>query len=155
MSYARTTYEAGLDIDYAIELHARHIKLYRHLRWICSLVFLVSGMAVFSNVGALGGNANWIGAVVALVAIIDHLIAPSSKVAQHADLKRQWCDLRSEKDKHKLEALDKRISVLTGADIHIISALEKPSYNANLRRHGKESYIRRLTPWEWFVSVLA
>lgn len=154
MTYDRTPYEAGLDIDYAIELHARHIKLYKHLRWLCSLVFLVSGMAVFSKVGATE-HANWIGAVVALVAILDHLIAPSSKVAQHADLKRRWCDLRSDKDKLKLDAIDKRISVLTGEDIHIISALEKPSYNANLRRHGRELHVRKLSIWEWFVAALA
>lgn len=57
MSYSRTAYEAGLDIDYAIELHSRHLKLYRHLKWLFSLVFLASGAAVFSNLDALGSYA--------------------------------------------------------------------------------------------------
>ena len=155
MSYPRTHYEAGLDIDYAIELHARHLKLYRHMRWIFSLVFLGSGAAVFSNIEALGDYAKWLGAGIALTAIIDHLLAPADKVARHADLKRRWCDVRAKKDSLDLQTLDQHISELTGEDVHIISALEKPSFNANLRRHGRETAVRRLNPWEWLVSAMA
>ncbi|WP_425915964.1 hypothetical protein [Pseudomonas sp. GWSMS-1] len=155
MSYSRTHYEAGLDIDYAIELHARHLKLYRHLRWVFSLVFLAGGAAVFSNISALGGYAKWTGAAIALAAIIDHLLAPADKIARHADLKRRWCELRADKDSLDLQTLDKQISALTGEDVHIISALEKPSFNANLRRHGRDGFARKLNPWEWIVSVIA
>lgn len=155
MSYSRTHYEACLDIDYAIELHAQHLKLYRHMRWMFSLVFLASGAAVFSNLEALGDYAKWLGAAIALTAIIDHLLAPADKIARHADLKRRWCELRSDKAALNLESLDARISALTGEDVHIISALEKLSYNANLRRHGREECVRKLNPWEWLVSIVA
>lgn len=155
MSYSRTVYEAGLDIDYAIELHSRHLKLYRHLKWVFSLVFLVSGTAVFSNLSALGSSAKWFGAAVALCAIIDHLLGPAEKIAKHADLKRRWCDLRAGMNALDLIELDSRISSLTGEDIHIVSALEAPSYNANLRRHGREEHVRPINAWEWIVSAIA
>lgn len=155
MSYSRTAYEAGLDIDYAIELNSRHLKFYRHLRWLFSLIFLVSGTAVFSSLGELKEAAKWVGAAIALTAIIDHLIAPGDKIATHANLKRRWCELRSEKDSLTLEELDRRISNMTGEDVHIIAALEKPSFNSNLRRHGRESSARRLNAWEWIVSTFA
>jgi hypothetical protein len=155
MSYNRTIYEAGMDIDYAIELHSRHLKLYRHLKWIFSLVFLASGAAVFSNLAALGSYAKWLGAAIALCAIIEHLLGPADKIAKHADLKRRWCELRSEKDKIDLGAIEQKISLLTGEDIHIVSALELPSFNANLRRHGREDHVRKISIWEWFVSAIA
>ena len=89
MSYERSQYEAGMDVDYAIELHGRHIKLYRHMRWIFSLVFLVSGTAVFGvALAELGNLAKWMGATIALLALIDHLIAPADKIARHIELKR-------------------------------------------------------------------
>lgn len=156
MSYERSQYEAGMDIDYAIELHDRHIKLYRHMRWIFSLVFLVSGTAVFGGALAeLGNLAKWMGATIALLALIDHLIAPADKIARHIELKRRWCELRAEKAGLSLAELDRRISVLLAEDIHIVSALETPSYNANVRRHGREDYVRKLNPWEWFVAAIA
>jgi hypothetical protein len=155
MSYCRTHYEAGLDIDYAIELNNRHIKLYRHLKWFFSFIFLVSGTAVFSKAGDFQGYGAWVGAAIAITAIIDHLLAPGDKIARHAEMKRRWGDLRAQKDYLTLEELDKRMSVLYGEDLHVISALQKPSYNANLRRHGRESHLRKLNVWEWLVSVLA
>lgn len=156
MSSERTHYEAQLDIDYAIELHARHIKLYRHLRWLFSLVFLVSGSVVFAGALAeLGPLAKWTGAAIALCAILDHLTSPAEKAAQHHELKRRWCELRAESGKLKLTEIDRRISALRGEDVHIISALQTPSYNANLRRHGHEAHVRRLSAWEWLVDAVA
>ena len=156
MSYERTHYEATLDIDYAIELHGRHIKLYRHCRWLFSLAFLVSGSAVFAGALAqLGPLAKWTGAAIALLAILDHLLAPADKIAQHNDLKRRWCELKAESGKLKLAELDRRISALYAEDVHIISGLQKPCFNANLQRHGREELVRRLTPWEWLISALA
>jgi hypothetical protein len=156
MNYERSQYEAGLDIDYAIELHNRHLKLYRHMRWIFSLIFLVSGTAVFGGALAeLGRLAKWMGASIAILALVDHLIAPSDKIARHLELKRRWCELQAEKSKMSLTELDQRMSTLLAEDIHIISALQKPSYNANLLRHGREEYLRKLNPWEWFVGVLS
>lgn len=156
MSYERSLYEAGLDIDYAIELHDRHIKLYRHMRWIFSLVFLISGTAIFGGALAeLGSLAKAMGAAIAVLALVDHLIAPADKVARHIELKRRWCELRAEKAGLTLEELDRRMSILVAEDVHIISALQKPSYNANLRRHGREEYIRRLNLWEFLVGALA
>jgi hypothetical protein len=155
MSYIRTTYEAGLDIDYAIELNTRHLKLYRHLKWLFSFVFLVSGTAVFSNITSIPDYAKLVGAAIALTAIIDHLLSPGDKINRHAEMKRRWCDLRSNKDSLSLEELDRQISILSGEDIHIISALQKPSFNANLRRHGREESVRKLNPWEWLVSAIA
>jgi hypothetical protein len=155
MIYSRTPYEAGLDIDYAIELNSRHLKLYRHLKWLFSLIFLVSGTAVFSNIDELKDAAKWVGAAIALTAIIDHLVAPGDKIATHASLKRRWSDLRAEKDVLPLGELDRKISCLTGEDVHIIAALEKPSFNSNLRRHGRENLVRPLNFWEWIVSAFA
>lgn len=158
MSYERSHYEAGLDIDYAIELHGRHIKLYRHMRWLFSLVFLVSGTAVFAGTLASAENANlskWTGGIIVLIAIVDHLTAPADKIARHIELKRLWCELRAAKAGLSIDELDERMSKLNAEDVHIIDALTKPSYNANLRRHGREDYVRRLTPWEWLVSVFA
>lgn len=155
MSYSRTHYEACLDIDYAIELNSRHIKLYRHLKWIFSFIFLVSGTAVFSKAGNFQEYGAWVGAAITITAIIDHLLAPGDKIARHVEMKRRWGELRAEKDNLTLEDLDKRMSALYGEDLHIISALQKPSYNANLRRHGRESHLRKLNVWEWLMSVLA
>ncbi len=155
MSYSRTPYEAGLDIDYAIELNSRHLKLYRHLRWVFSLIFLVGGTAVFSSFSEFEKAAKWVGAAIALAAIIDHLVAPGDKIATHANLKRRWCELRAEKDLLTMTELDQKISNLTGEDVHIVTALEKPSFNSNLRRHGREKLVRRLNPWEWVVSAFA
>lgn len=156
MSYERTHYEAGLDIDYAVELHAGHIKLYRHFRWLFSLAFLVSGSAVFAGALAEYGNlAKWTGAGIALLAILDHLLSPADKIAQHVELKRRWCELKADSGKLKLPEIDRRISALHAEDVHIISALQKPSYNANLRRHGREEFVRRLNLWEWLVSAVA
>lgn len=156
MSYERTQYEAELDIDYAIELHAAHIKLYRHLKWLFSLIFLASGSAVFAN--AVGGNpelAKVLGAAIAVLSIVDHLAGLAEKAAHHVELKRRWCELKAEMGKLRLTEIDRRISGLRAEDVHIISALQTPSYNANLRRHGREDYVRRLNPWEWLVSALA
>lgn len=156
MSYERSQYEAGLDIDYAIELHGRHIKLYRHMRWLFSLVFLISGTAVFGGALAeLGKLAKWMGAAIALLALVDHLIAPADKIARHIELKRRWCELRAEKAGMGIEALDRKMSALIAEDVHIISALQTPCYNANLQRHGREDCVRKLTPWEWIVSAIA
>lgn len=156
MSHERSTYEAGLDIDYAIELHNRHIKLYRHLRWLFSLVFLVSGTAVFAgSLAEFGKLAKWTGGAIAFLAIIDHLIAPADKIARHIELKRRWCDLRKAKSALSIEVLDKHMSALYAEDIHIISALQTPSFNANLRRHGREECVRGVTPWEWLVGAIA
>ncbi|MEQ7920223.1 hypothetical protein ABQX22_13595 [Xanthomonas sp. WHRI 1810A] len=155
MTYNRTIYEAGMDIDYAIELHSRHLKLYRHMKWIFSLVFLASGAAVFSNLAALGDYAKWLGAAIALCAIVEHLLGPAEKIAKHAELKREWCVLRSEKENASLNDIDRKISLLTGEDVHIVSALEVPSFNANLRRHGREELVRKIGVWEWFVSAIA
>lgn len=156
MSHERSHYEAGLDIDYAIELHGHHIKLYRHMRWLFSLVFLVSGTAVFA--GTLADYAilaKWTGGAIALIAIIDHLTAPADKIARHIELKRRWSELRASKASLDLEALESQMSKLTAEDVHIISGLRTPSYNANLRRHGREDCVRPLTPWEWIVSFFA
>lgn len=156
MNYERSKYEAQLDIDYAIELHARHIKLYRHLRWAFSLVFLVSGSAVFAGALAeLGPLAKWTGAAIALCAILDHLSAPADKAAQHKELKRRWCELQAESGSLTLAEIDTRISTLRAEDVHIVDALQTPSYNANLRRHGREDFARPLSVWEWFVAALA
>lgn len=156
MSYERSHYEAGLDIDYAIELHSRHIKLYRHLRWLFSLVNLISGTAVFAGtLSDYAGLAKWTGGAIVLIAIVDHLTAPADKIARHIELKRLWCELRATKASLSIDELDERMSKLNAEDVHIIDALTKPSYNANLRRHGREDYVRRLSLWEWLVSVLA
>lgn len=156
MTYERSHYEAGLDIDYAIELHGRHIKLYRHMRWLFSLVFLVSGTAVFGGTLAdYVSLSKWTGGAIVLIAIVDHLTAPADKIAKHIELKRRWCELRAAKACLSLDELDEQMSKLNAEDVHVIGALTKPSYNANLLRHGRDSYVKRLTPWEWLVSVLA
>ncbi|WP_314408881.1 hypothetical protein [Pseudomonas kuykendallii] len=156
MSYERTKYEALLDVDYAIELHNRHIKLYRHLRWLFSLVFLATGTAVFAGALADFKNAaKWIGGATVFAAILDHLMAPADKIAQHADLKRQWCNLRADWENFSLVEIDQCMSRLSAADVHIVSALEKPSFNANLRRHGREECVRKLSVGEWLVSAVA
>lgn len=156
MSYERTPYEAGLDIDYAIELHGRHIKLYRHLKGLFALAFLIGGSTVAAGALAeIGALTKWLGGGIALLAILDHQLSPAEQIARHADLKRRWCELRADLGKLKLADIDRRISTLRAEDIHIISALQLPSHNANLRRHGREECVRPLNPWEWIVSVCA
>jgi len=156
MNYERTHYEACLDIDYAIELNSRHIKLYRHLRWLFSLALLVSGSAVFvGSVAEYPQLAKITGGGIALLAIIDHLAGLAEKAARHVELRRRWCDLRAESAKLKVVDLDRRMSTLYAEDVHIITALQVPSFNANLRRHGREDCMRKLNIWEWFCAAIA
>lgn len=156
-TYDRTKYEAILDIDYAIELHQRHIRLYRHLRWLFNFVFLASGTAIFAGTLAVEpAMARWTGGVLALLVILDHLLDPAGKAFQHQNLMTAWCKLHQRAERIELVEIDRRISKLRSKDIHIIKALEMVSYATNLQRHGRTSSIpRKLGLWERFVGLLA
>lgn len=156
-TYERTKYEALMDIDYAIELHQRHIRLYRHLRWIFNFVFLASGTAIFAGTLATEpAMAKWTGGALAILVIIDHLLNTGGKIYQHQTLMTAWCKLHERADGLELAELDRRISKLRSKDVHIISALEMVSYATNLQRHGRASSLpRKLSLWERFMGLLA
>ena len=154
--YERTKYEANLDIDYAIELHFRHVQFYKHLSGIFTLLTLLGGSTIAITASKLDPLIpSIIGGVVVAISLLEVTIKPATQAAHHADIKRRWATLLAKSIDLDLTSIDRGIAQLREIDTHVIRTLEIPAFNANLKRHGRDELLQKTGCLEKLFGVMS
>lgn len=154
-THERNLGEARLDARYNQQLHALSARLYRRIRFAFAFITLVSGTAAFSLLvrtdQALGA---WAGAVLAIIAIADTLLAPADKSAEHGQWARRFGQLLAREDLQSLDEFDAALEQLRSEEMDAPESLGPIAYNRNVTSAGYESWQMPLTAWQRFLALL-
>ena len=158
-TYERTPYEARLDVAYSARYHGMNERFYRHLDVAFGFVGLFGGTAAFTAaIGQWQTVGVVAGAGVAAGAILERLLRPVEKSAEHRLWREKATDLLARIDAGEaptLEAIDPALRQLQGRSPPGLTALEIPAYNANLRTHGRTDATIEQSTWSRMVALLA
>jgi hypothetical protein len=157
--YERSLYEARLDAQFYVAWHGRNARFFRHVRGLLAFVSLTAGTAAITLLlrqsAALAAVS---GAAIAAVAILDRVIGAGDLVFQHNAAAAQYDTLLAQTQRAPvpLAEFDARLSEIgAGVTFYSVWALRATAYNDNVKAVGRDDYVMRRTPWEWFVSLLA
>lgn len=152
----RTTYEAKLDIQYAICLSERHCALYRHLdkgiRFITA--FFASG-AVATTLSTWPRTALALGVATAACAALAAVVDLGALTRKHDEDRRAFLGLLQRADGLSLAQVDKALVGLRKKAAPTLRGLEYPAYNDMVRQVGRTDYLKSLTRWETFLRILS
>lgn len=154
---ARTHYEATLDIGFGQRFNELCERFYKRLDFVFGAIGLIGGFAAASSLLGTCSQQTAVAAGLLLAAnsIIERLVAPGAKAEIHAQMKRQYGQLRSQAPSLSLEALDQQLRTLQTDGPLGISGLSAVAYNANVRSEGREDFAMPLTRWNKMLALFA
>lgn len=158
-SYEPSLYEYGLDADYGARLHLLHERLFKRIRWAATVLQLASVTAILGPY--LSGKEHPViagvgGAILVAITIVDAATDFAGKAYAHRAMRCAYEELSGKISAMTLSEVRAALSYLSAKDETMcFEGLRVPAYNDNLRRHGRESYIRGMTKWQKFLAALA
>jgi hypothetical protein len=153
--YERTSYEANLDLGYAIVVSEMHCKLFGRVKKGITLINLVSGTGAFASALATHPHISAVcGFLVAVLSCIDLVCDPGKSADAHAKDFAEYIRLKGRSAGKSFEWIDSRKAKIDANASRCLSGLSLPAFNSNLRSHGRYEAIRPLSRWERFLEFL-
>lgn len=154
--YARTHYEALMDIKYACVFNRLNESLYDRLDFVFGFVGLAGGSAVFASAIANKPElAALSGLVLALLSIVERLVGAARKSEQHKQAVHVFADLEARAHGLSLEQLDGELTKARAAAPKGVSGIAVLAFNANLITAGRSSFCLPVPVWSRFLSLIA
>lgn len=152
----RTHYEATLDVRFAIEWNALNARLFRRVDALLKGLSLLLGSAAFGAwMAAAPQWSGLAGLLVALVTILDVVLAPGKKACAHDEARRQFNALAVRAPGLPLADLDAALETLrVECTAGGVDALRAVAYNRNLAAASRADQLIPLGPLERLLAVL-
>lgn len=152
-TYARTKYEAVLDIKHAALVHRLNERLYNRLDAFLGAVGMAGGSAaVLALLSSSPKVAAAAGAVLAALSIIERTLGAARKAEVHRQGHEAFAALEVRAQALELDVIDAELAGTKAKFPDGLEGLGWVAYNRNLLSAGRASYV---APLGWWPRVLS
>lgn len=153
---ADALYRALFDIQYAMRLDALHARFWGRVKITFAIVSLVGGSAAFAAYFSnRPGMAAFAGLVLAVVAVLNQVLAPADRVARFNEFYRRFAELKSLVNDLPIKDLEHRLARLRAENLPVFETLRRAAYNDAMTELDLQGEPFALTGWQKVLVAFA